>query len=179
MDGAGTIEYMAPELLNVKPMATVASDIYAFGVILYQMLTGRVPFPQSGPTHRALAECLNAIMHSPPPRFSEVAPDRRCRATVEDLVLQCLAKDPAQRPQTMVEVRDRFLANYPPLQETPKLKARRQGIPSRSWRIVAGGAAMLLLLSLFIILANINGTKTKIEVPATPRSRSPNLKSQI
>lgn len=111
-DGAGTVEYMAPELLKVAPVATPQSDIYAFGVLLYQVMTGQVPFPQSDTSHMALAACLNAIGNSPPPPFAAVAPDRKYPAAVEELVMQCLAKDPANRPQTMTEVRDRFLAAY-------------------------------------------------------------------
>lgn len=111
-DGAGTVEYMAPELLKVSPVATPQSDIYAFGVLLYQVMTGRVPFPQSDTSHMALAACLNAIGNSPPPPFATVAPDRKYPAAVEALVMQCLAKDPALRPSTMAEVRDRFLAAY-------------------------------------------------------------------
>ena len=113
-DGAGTLEYMAPELLQVKPTATPQSDIYAFGILTYQMLTGRVPYPQTDMSHIALAEIVHAISHAPPPRFAEVAPDRNYPPAVEELVLQCLEKDPERRPQTMAEVRDRFLAAFPP-----------------------------------------------------------------
>lgn len=113
-DGAGTLEYMAPELLQVKPTATPQSDIYAFGILTYQMLTGRVPYPQTDLSHIALAEIVHAISHAPPPRFADVAPDRSYPPAVEELVLQCLEKDPAKRPQTMADVRDRFLAAFPP-----------------------------------------------------------------
>ena len=113
-DGAGTVEYMAPELLRMKPMATPQSDIYAFGILLYQMMVGRVPYPQSDTSHIALSEIVHAIIHAPPPRFAEVAPDRSYPLEVEELVLQCLEKDPARRPQTMTEVRDRFRSAFPP-----------------------------------------------------------------
>ena len=113
-DGAGTVEYMAPELLKLKPTATPQSDIYAFGILTYQMLTGRVPYPQTDMSHIALSEIVHAISHAPPPRFAEVAPDRHYPPAVEELVLQCLEKDPDRRPQTMADVRDRFLAAFPP-----------------------------------------------------------------
>ncbi len=108
-DGAGTVEYMAPELLSRDPRATPQSDIYAFGVILYQMMVGRVPFQQSDTSHMALAECLNAISNSPPPRFREISLDRVYPAALEELVIQCLDKDPSRRPQTMSEIRHRFI----------------------------------------------------------------------
>jgi len=113
-DGAGTVEYMAPELLRTSPVATLASDIYAFGVILYQMMTGRVPFQQCDNSHMALAECLNAIAHQLPIPFSQVAPDRKYPAGAEAIVMQCLEKEAAKRPATMSEVRDRFLKAMEP-----------------------------------------------------------------
>jgi len=118
-DGAGTVEYMAPELLQTPSVATPQSDIYAFGVILYQMLVGRVPFPQADSSFMAMAECLNGIARLPPPRFAEVAPDRSFPPGIEALVLQCLEKNPSRRPQTMEEVCERFLACYEPKPEPP------------------------------------------------------------
>lgn len=113
-DGAGTVEYMAPELLKTEPVSTQASDIYAFGTILYQMMMGRVPFPQCDNSHMALSQCVSAILHLPPPPFEVAAPDRSYLPAVEAIVLQCLDKDPANRPRTMEEVRDRFLAAFEP-----------------------------------------------------------------
>lgn len=108
-DGAGTAEYMAPELLSRQPRATTLSDIYAFGVILYQMMTGRVPFAQTDSSHLALAECLSAIVRTPAPRFTDVNAEAIYPAELEELVLQCLEKDPTCRPQSMAELRQRFL----------------------------------------------------------------------
>ncbi|WP_010582504.1 bifunctional serine/threonine-protein kinase/formylglycine-generating enzyme family protein [Schlesneria paludicola] len=111
-DGAGTVEYMAPELLGKDPKSTEQSDIYAFGVILYQMMLGRVPFPQTDSSHLAFAECLNAISNVPPPPFRQVDANQKYPAAVEALVMQCLDKVPTHRPKSMAEVRQRFLAIY-------------------------------------------------------------------
>lgn len=113
MTGAGTVEYMAPELLGRVPQATTQTDIYAFGIVLYQMLTGRVPFPQEDNSHLALAECLRAISTSPPPPLATSAPDRSYPPAIDQLVRQCLDKDPTKRPPSMEEVCRRFLADFP------------------------------------------------------------------
>ncbi len=114
-DGAGTIEYMAPELLGPNPLPTVQSDLYAFGVLLYQMMTGRVPFRQTENSWIAMTDCLKQIIQSPPPPMQEIAPDRSYPAMVIELVMQCLKKDPARRPASMTEVCERFLTGMRPL----------------------------------------------------------------
>ncbi|MBM4075421.1 MAG: hypothetical protein FJ267_07240, partial [Planctomycetes bacterium] len=131
-DGAGTVEYMAPELLRANPQSTQQSDIYAFGIILYQMMVGRVPFPQSDSSHMALAECLNSIATLPPPRFAELAPDRRYSIELEEIVLKCLEKDPARRPQSMSEVREIFLARSSP--EVPRRPKTGRIDPTQTMR---------------------------------------------
>ncbi|HRE89896.1 MAG TPA: serine/threonine-protein kinase, partial [Myxococcota bacterium] len=91
----GTPAYMSPEQATGRPVGA-ATDIYAFGVMLFEMATGTIPF--SAPTTVSLM-----VMHvqEPPPRPSTVAPvDPR----LEQLILRCLAKDPADRPASAEEV---------------------------------------------------------------------------
>ncbi len=164
MTGAGTVEYMAPELLGRVPQATTQTDIYAFGIMLYQLLTGGVPFPQEDSSHLALAECLRAISSAPPPPFQARAPDRSYPPAIEELVRQCLEKDPAKRPASMEEVCQRFLADFP--SDSPDGKAILKGdtgvlggasttptpVPQTGWRtylvatvIAVSGVAGFLL----------------------------------
>ena len=84
---AGTLAYMAPEQLQGHP--TPASDQYALGVLVYEWLAGERPF--SG----ALPELAVKQALAPPPALSEKVPT--LPAAVEQVVLQALAKDPAQR----------------------------------------------------------------------------------
>lgn len=110
MDGGGTIEYMPPEHLcssGVKPGPK--TDIYAIGVILYELLLGRKPFEAEGQT---ILNTLKQIELEPPPRFCEVDPDCQIDSAVESLVLQCLSKSPEMRPATVREISDRFLESY-------------------------------------------------------------------
>jgi tRNA A-37 threonylcarbamoyl transferase component Bud32 len=86
----GSPAYMAPELWEGE-VATVQSDLYAFGVMLYQMLTGRLPFAAKTPA--AYVERLNA---GPPPSLRSLRRDTPW--SLVRLVRRCMAKDPAARP---------------------------------------------------------------------------------
>ena len=88
----GTAAYMSPEQVNGKP-AGRRSDIWAFGVVLYEMLTARRPF--QGET---TAEILSSVMKDSPPL--EQVPE-----SVRPLVRRCLEKDPRQRLQAIGEAR--------------------------------------------------------------------------
>ena len=87
----GTAAYISPEQARGEP-ATPASDVYAFGVILFRMLTGRLPF--SSPDAIALAAMHRDL---PAPPVSELRPD--APPLLESLAGAALAKSPADRPQ--------------------------------------------------------------------------------
>ncbi len=88
----GTPEYMAPEL--AEEPATTSSDIYAVGILLYQMLTGRVPFKGSTP----LSIYWKQIKEQPTPP-SLLNPD--ISHAVEEVVLHALEKEPGRRFKTV------------------------------------------------------------------------------
>ncbi|MFB3922376.1 MAG: protein kinase [Terriglobia bacterium] len=92
----GTVPYMSPEQL--RGQATDArGDIFSFGVMLYECLTGRLPF--RGETS---VDILYAILRHPPTPIRSLIPD--ISAEWEQLIEHCLAKMPEQRPQSMGEV---------------------------------------------------------------------------
>ena len=93
----GTIHYMAPEQLEGRE-ADVRADVWAFGCVLYEMLTGRHAF--DAPTH---ASVIAAILERQPEPIA--LPDSRLSPAINRLVAACLEKNPDDRFQSMRDVR--------------------------------------------------------------------------
>jgi serine/threonine protein kinase len=94
----GTPEYMSPEQAKGSTV-DLRSDIYALGVIIYEMVTGAVPF--TGTTFMAV---LTAHMTQPVPPIRAIAPDVQISEELEQAILRNLEKDPARRFQSMREL---------------------------------------------------------------------------
>ncbi len=92
----GTAAYMAPEQARGKPV-DARTDLYATGVVLYEMVTGRVPFEASSPM-----ALLNKHAYEPPPLPRSINPD--LPPEVETLLLRALEKDPAARYQNAADM---------------------------------------------------------------------------
>ena len=88
----GTVPYMAPEQIEGHEV-DARTDIFAFGVVLYEMVCGRRPF--AGDSRASL---MAAIVAAEPPSLSSLQP--RTPASLERLIRRCLAKDPEDRWQT-------------------------------------------------------------------------------
>jgi len=92
----GTLPYMAPEQLRGEP-PDFRTDIWAAGVVLYEMATGRRPFAQrNGPM------LINSILNEPPEPPSKI--NANVSARLENIILKSLEKDPALRYQTSKEL---------------------------------------------------------------------------
>jgi eukaryotic-like serine/threonine-protein kinase len=115
----GTPQYMSPEQasgLNVD----ARSDIYALGLILYELLTGRQPF--TAPTAQFV---MSKQIHEAPPPLASFKPDLVLPRALEGLVMDMLAKAPAARPQSMTEVVQRLEA----IEKTPPTDRVRPSAP--------------------------------------------------
>jgi serine/threonine-protein kinase len=112
----GTPRYMAPEQAKGTRHVGTHTDVYALGLILFEMLTGQPPFSGDDVT-----ELLAKHLFEKP-----VAPSTYAAVSEEmdALVLGCLAKEPEQRPASMIDVRDRLRA------QIGVVSAARLGRPS-------------------------------------------------
>lgn len=99
--------YMAPEQFTDPRQADVRADIYAFGILLFHMLAGKVPF--GAPTWQEIAACHR----------TQPLPQLHTEDVLREIVETCLAKDPAQRFATFQPVRERLAALYTTLTGTP------------------------------------------------------------
>ena len=93
----GTPHYASPEQFQTGAEIDARTDIYALGVTLYQMLTGRLPFT-SGSVHEVIRQHMLEV----PPPVRELRPD--VPQPIDDLVQRMLAKNPHYRPQKASEV---------------------------------------------------------------------------
>lgn len=93
----GTPQYMSPEQCSQTGPIDARSDVYSLGVIIYEMLSGRVPFTGESPTVIMMKQ-----VQDPPPSILDARPD--LPASVESLIERALAKQPADRFQTAGEL---------------------------------------------------------------------------
>jgi len=150
---AGTPAYMAPEQIG-KGEASVRSDIYSLGLVLYELFTGRLPYQATTPT-----EWRRAHLESSPRTPSSVVKD--IDPVVEKAILRCLQKDPAQRPSSVRQVAAAFPGGDPlaaalaagetPSPEMVAASGETEGLrPVVAWALLAGvilSVAAAILLS--------------------------------
>jgi Tol biopolymer transport system component/predicted Ser/Thr protein kinase len=117
----GTLNYMSPEQLQGKEVSA-RSDIFSFGLVLYEMLTGKLAFSGS-----SAASIIAGILEREAPSVAEIAPP-----AIDHVLRQCLAKDPDQRWQS-----SRDLKSALQLAAEPQLSMQAQKTSPWAWMIAA------------------------------------------
>jgi TolB-like protein len=142
----GTPSYMSPEQLRGQP-AEERSDIFSFGLVLYEMLTGVLPFAGENS-----AERIAAVLRDPPQPLAAVRPDLPsglCR-----LVERCLAKEVGRRPASAAEVRDEIARLQRELEISALMASGSMPAPaeaprrSRRWEAVGAAAVLIAIVAL-------------------------------
>lgn len=164
-----TPAYASPEQVAGRPITT-ASDVYSLGVVLYESLTGRLPYVVEG---RPLTEVAAMVAEAEAPRPSQVAPpgfDAKLRGDLDTILLRALAKEPERRYGTAEGLADdlrRHLDRRPVLAR-PDTVGYRVSKFVRRHRIGVASAAVIALA----LVGGAAGTAWQARVAAAERDRA-------
>ena len=134
----GTPAYMSPEQINGSSV-TPQSDIWAFGCVLYESLTGKHPFPANTGSDRM------AVILERDPDWTVLA---GCPAKVRDVVKRCLQKDPAQRIHHIADAR---IELQEAMRETPEVLPAVAKGRTQAWMAAAVASLVLAAVALGLL----------------------------
>jgi serine/threonine-protein kinase len=147
----GTLPYMSPEQLGGE-RPDPRNDIYSAGAVLYEMATGRRPFPEV----RGL-RLMDSILHQAPQAPSAL--NRRVSPALENIILKCLEKEPERRYQSARELRVDLERLGAPAPLVAAETGRRPALAQR-WPLVLAGALVILLAVLLGL--NVGGLRKRL-----------------
>ncbi len=133
-DVLGTVDYVAPELFEEHRRADARSDLYSLGVLLYEMVTGRLPF-----TAESQLVVVSMHMNNRPPSPRSIIPT--LSSQVERVLNKALEKKPEQRYASATELAEAF---YNAVYASKKDKGQGSDLKSRIERIEAPASAVVI-----------------------------------
>ncbi len=179
----GTLAYMSPEQVLADPLALdTRSDVYALGVILYQLLAGRLPYTISPKVH----EAARAIQEDDPAPLSSI--NRSYRGDVETIVAKALEKDKERRYASAADLASdmrRFLADEPIIARPSSAIYQLNKFARRHKALVIGVAAVFAVLVAGILASTQQALRARraeavaLNETATTRAVSDFLENDI
>jgi len=174
-----TLAYASPEQIRGEPIAT-STDVYSLGVLLYELVTGTLPYPTQAREGRALEEAILYSDPHPPSRrvdptlagststWSSARPHRIDR-DLDTIVLKALAKDPARRYPSVDRLADdleRYLLHKPVLARPDSWTYRAAKFARRHRGSVGGAVATLASMVVFgvvslVLAAQVEGERNE------------------
>jgi serine/threonine protein kinase len=147
----GTLAYMSPEQVLADPLALdMRSDVYALGLILYELLAHKMPYVLSNLLH----EAVQTIRIAEPAKLSAV--DRCYRGDIETIVAKALEKDKERRYSSAAALAAnirRYLRDEPIVARSPSTAYQLQKFARRNRALVPGMAAVFVVLVLGVVVS--------------------------
>jgi eukaryotic-like serine/threonine-protein kinase len=156
----GTLNYMSPEQVLADPgELDIRSDVYALGVIAYELLAGKLPYDT---TQKALHEVVRAILEEDPAPLSSI--NRVYRGDIQTIVTKALEKDKMRRYASAAEMADdirRYLSDQPIAAHPPSTSYQLKKFARRHRALVLGVAAVFLVLIAGVIVSTWQAVRAR------------------